>query len=296
MKTIKLSFTNFWGGFNPTKNFFYLSIKQFAQVEITNPQDADVIIFSCYDSPNPYQRNQVYTNPTQYPGKIKIFYTGENLRPDYSNLDYALSFDFGDNNKNIRLPLWMLYIDWFNMVDYEAPKFTVSLNEIENNKFYNTLKTKFCSIVYNHHSPYRDDIVLELSKYKPVDVYGSKYGNVGHGEDKKLEIISNYKFNLCLENSLHPGYYTEKLFHAKTAGCVPIYWADENASKDFNSKSFINLFDFNHNVRDLCEYVIELDKSNEKYFSIKNQPLFLPEQNPQHKFEEFITKLKQILI
>ena len=27
MKNIKLSFTNFWDGFIPTKNFFYLSLK-----------------------------------------------------------------------------------------------------------------------------------------------------------------------------------------------------------------------------------------------------------------------------
>ena len=78
----------------------------------------------------------------------------------------------------------MLYIDWFDLVDYDAPKFTIPLEQIENNKFYNTLKTKFCSIVYNHHSPYRDDIISELSKYKHVDVYGGRHGNIGYGEDK----------------------------------------------------------------------------------------------------------------
>ncbi len=286
---------DFWDGFNPTKNFFYFSITQFAQVEISNPQDADVIIFSCYNPSNPYQRNQVYTNSIAYPNQIKIFYTGENLRPDYSDIDYAMAFDFDSHKKNIRLPLWMLYIDWFNIIDYGAPKFTISLNELENNRFYNTSKTKFCSFVFNHKAPFREEIIQELSKYKPVDCYGTPWGNWFYGEDKKLEIISDYKFNICFENSLFPGYHTEKLLHAKNAGCVPIYWADENVSKDFNVKSFINLFDFNNNIKDLCEHIIELDKSEDKYSQIKHQPLFLPEQNPQYKFEEFITKLKQIL-
>jgi alpha(1,3/1,4) fucosyltransferase len=30
-----------------------------------------------------------------------------------------------------------------------------------------------------------------------------------------------------------PGYVTEKLFHAKAAGCVPIYWGAPDVELDF---------------------------------------------------------------
>ena len=295
MKNIKLAFVDFWGGFNSTRNFFYFALGKFGNVEIVSPESADIIIFSCYSNHKTYYRNQIYTNDTQYPGKVKIFYTAENIRPDYNNLDYSISFDFDDNGKIIRLPLWMIQIDWFGLVDYDNPKYTISPNEIYNNKFYKNTKSKFCSIVYNHASPYREDIIRELSKYKPVDIYGNKYGNLRYGEDAKLEVISNYKFNICLENSLYPGYYTEKPIHAKVAGCVPIYWSDENVSKDFNHKAFVNLSDYNCDVKSLCEYIIELDKDNDKYLELRNQPLFLPDQNPRLKFENFMEKLEEII-
>lgn len=41
--------------------------------------------------------------------------------------------------------------------------------------------------------------------------------------DDKLATISNYRFNLCLENCEYPGYLTEKIFDAMLAGTVPVY-------------------------------------------------------------------------
>ncbi len=51
-------------------------------------------------------------------------------------------------------------------------------------------------------------------------------------------------FNLCEENSVYPGYYTEKVVEAYATGCIPIGWANPNIDADFyvgvlaNSVSF----------------------------------------------------------
>ena len=51
-------------------------------------------------------------------------------------------------------------------------------------------------------------------------------------------------FALCPENSMYPGYYTEKVPESFSAGCIPITWADQNIRSEFNPASYINLVDY----------------------------------------------------
>ena len=40
---------------------------------------------------------------------VKIFYTGENRRPENYDCDYAITFDHNFNNWHYRLPLYVIY-------------------------------------------------------------------------------------------------------------------------------------------------------------------------------------------
>ena len=53
--------------------------------------------------------------------------------------------------------------------------------------------------------------------------------------------MQEFAFNLCPENGMYPGYYTEKIPEAFFADCLPITWTDENVKVDFNPNAFINL-------------------------------------------------------
>jgi hypothetical protein len=294
---MKIGFLDFWHDFDVNNNFFYHMMKTLKEnVTVSSPEDCDILFFSCYGSNN---------NLPQFQNKKRIFYTGENLRPVYDNnvirnphnftgrCDISLSFDFEEyDGRNIRLPLWLLQIDWYNKVTFRNPKFMIPYEQIYKNKFYDKSKDKFCCMVFNSTSPHRYEILEKLSKYKSVDCFGKPFGNWFDGEDTKLDIISNYKFNICFENSIHPGYYTEKPIHAKVAGCVPIYWSDNHMSKDFNEKAFINLSNYN-SLDDLVEYIIEVDKNEDKYNQIRNEKLFNEYQDPQIVFEQIINKIKE---
>lgn len=281
---MKISFADFWDGFDNNNNFFrdlILSIdNSYEFIPFSN--DTDILIYSCFGK----SHNKVSSKVK------KIFYTGENLRPNYNDCQYSLTFDFDSyNGKNIRLPLWILQIDWFNKTNYTNPQYVIPLEEIRTNPLTKKNKDKFCCIVFNSRSPHRWEIIEKLGKYKKVDCYGKPFGNWFYGEDNKLKTISNYKFNICFENSISPGYYTEKMIHAKTAGCLPLYWADNNSHKDFNPRSFLNLYDFD-SLDSFIEKIIYLDENNFEYTKIVSEYLFTDREPTLNNIK---TQLRNIL-
>jgi len=264
--TIKLGFADFWDGFQHNNNFFLdLFTEIYGDVQLVPAAAANILIYSCFGQSHQYMDRKKC---------IKIFYTGENLRPNYSECDYSFSFDFDDyNGKNIRIPLWMLQIDWFNKVTYKNPNYVLPLDDINDNSYIKTPKSKFCAAIFNNPEKQRVEAYEKLSSYKKVDGYGKPFSNWFYGEEVKYRILAHYKFSLCFENSSYPGYYTEKLFHAKTAGTLPIYWSDKEIDKDFNAKSYIHLANFN-SISDMVEYVSEVDANDGLYRAYCDQPLF----------------------
>ncbi len=137
---------------------------------------------------------------------VRIFYTEENIRPDYNITDYSMDFDYMDfYDRHLKI-----ICCWYKKIFYK--------------------KTNFCSFIVsnggNKFTYFRDVFFEELSKYKKVDSGGKWKNNIGEPVDNKIEWLKSYKFNICFENSSYPGYLTEKLFEAFAAGCIPIYWGD----------------------------------------------------------------------
>ena len=108
------------------------------------------------------------------------------------------------------------------------------------------------------------------------------------GEKNKLDLISNFKFHICFENSIQPGYYTEKLLHAKAAGNIPIYYADNNISNDFNTNGFLNLTSYK-TIEDMVEHILVIDQDEALYNKIKDEPLFKSPETPTLYVEQIKT-------
>ncbi len=103
----------------------------------------------------------VYGNKHLTYNCAKIFYTGENVRPDFNFCDYALTFDFLQDSRHLRLPL---YAAIYGM---EPEKLLENkLKEIEQ---FLDLKKEFCAMVVSQaNSQKRIDFFHKLSKYKKV--------------------------------------------------------------------------------------------------------------------------------
>ena len=242
--TLKINFTDFWENFDKTDNFFFDLLSKHYLVEISD--NPDYLFYSCYG-------NEFFKYDC-----IRIFYTSENLRPDFLQCDYALSFDFLKRNNHFRLPLYHLYIQGHNYY----PDLVKEISREEATAIWKT-KTKFCCmLVSNSNSEERINFFKALSKIKKVDSGGRFLNNIGYSVVDKMAFIKDYKFVFAFENSKFAGYTTEKILEPFVVNSIPIYWGNKMIDKDFNRKSFINVNDFN-NYESLISKLIEIDRNDE---------------------------------
>lgn len=283
MRKIKIDFSDFWGGFDKTDNYFYNLLKEDYEVEISS--NPDVLFFSLFGTQN-----------IRYNCK-KAFYTGENIpaplkgtnNPFFNRdvvCDYSFSFDYMDDERNYRLPHYLLYDGYYDLAN---PK---SIDE-------SLAKRKFCNfLVSNGNCQQRNSFFSKLSRYKKVDSGGRFANNIGYAVNDKRKFQSEYKFSIAFENNAyrpqHPGYTTEKIMEPMTVNSMPIYWGNPLIGKEFNTESFVSFYDFD-SEDDVIDYIIELDKDDSKYIEKMNKPWLegynIPEGNRIESIKSFLRKI-----
>lgn len=261
----KLRFTWFEKDFNAHSNFFIDALEnKVGKIEvITSPSaSCDLEIISCHRPRNQTILSKVNrlikNNPIAstdlrsfYPivydlrtkhSKRRIWYTAENLRPpiDYK-FDGTLSFDQDTyNGTNCYMPSWYQSAGFFDKTfvsrvgKYSSTEILLSRRKLSQKKRF------ACAFVRNP-DPIRLRLIEKLKKYGEVDLFGPQFKSV---IPEKYEVAKNYKFQVCLENDLYPGYVTEKLIDAFLCNNVPIYWGDFGKDTSINKNGIINLKDF----------------------------------------------------
>ena len=255
-RKLTVGFSDMWDDFNPSYNFFTLLLEAAAA---GFKEAVEVVGVDCGKAG--LKVDLLFFGPfgeawKKYPGVPKVHYTGENTGPvegDGVFLNLGFKQHRGDDAGYVRLPLWMLEIDWFG-ADAERirnPKPLPLKSVLSVDPAILDAKTKFCSfVVTNPRNQMRNDSFHWLSAYKHVDSAGRLFNNVGSeiyaglggggGELKKHEFLKQYRFSLTYENQMCEGYATEKILHAKAAGCVPIYWGDPLIEREFSKDGFLN--------------------------------------------------------
>ena len=91
---------------------------------------------------------------------------------------------------------------------------------------------------------------FETKKTDDFNFYGifwpeNKYKNYKGHIKTKLDVLKQYKFSFCFENTQNtPGYITEKIFDCFQAGCIPIYLGAKNIEQYIPKDCYINFNDF----------------------------------------------------
>ncbi|MCH9613802.1 MAG: hypothetical protein SP1CHLAM54_08110 [Chlamydiia bacterium] len=118
-------------------------------------------------------------------------------------------------------------------------------------------KRYLCMIARNKRSSYIDEIyslrregIEFFDGFEDFDLYGYDWQREGYQSYRgsipsKYEVLRNYRFSLCFENTQNiEGYITEKIFDCFHVGCVPIYLGASNVSDYIPVNCFIDMRNF----------------------------------------------------
>ncbi|MBQ6067393.1 MAG: glycosyltransferase [Clostridia bacterium] len=272
MRTIKIQFADFFPDWNAANNFIIRALKKHYQVEFSD--QPDYLFFSCFGDEH-----------LKY-DCVKIFWTGEDLTPDFNLCDYAIAFDsmsFGD--RYLRYPLFAIG----GRVENALRNHVFSEADVADER-------GFCSFVVSNGNanPLREAFFHQLSEYKTVASGGRFLNNVGGPVEDKLAFLGDYRFNIAFENDMSEGYTSEKIMDAFAAKTVPIYWGNKKIAEDFNPDCFINCHDF-QDFASVIEYVKKVDSDPVLYNRILTAPLFKEKSAPfaftPAALEEFLCRI-----
>ncbi len=96
--------------------------------------------------------------------------------------------------------------------------------------------------------------------------YGRAGWNINHKSfgghiESKVEVLKNYKFCICYENTKNMrGYISEKILDAFHAGCVPIYLGAPNISDYIPNNCFIDARQFT-NYHEIRQFILDINES-----------------------------------
>lgn len=253
MKKIRVKFVDFEPGFIASSSKFVEILSK--RYEVIFDDEPDYLFYSVYG----YEYLKYDT--------VRIFYTGEQVSPDFDVCDYAIGFDyleFGD--RYIRYPLYFMRFG-YNILEM---KFRINQNRLKV-----TTERDFCSILVSNGYAVtnRIEVFEKLQKYKRVDSGGRIKNNIGRSVKDKTIFLSNYKFSITFENCSYNGYTTEKIVDAFLAHTVPIYFGNPLITNEFNPASFINGHSY-ETIDELVKEVIDIDQDDVRYINMLMAPKF----------------------
>jgi hypothetical protein len=282
---MNICYLDFWPGFDSNCNWFNLLFREaLDNIKInfnSAPEEADIIMFSSFGSQNFNYKNS---------RAVKLFYTGENERANLSVADYSLSFDYDSHDgRNFRLPHWYMYVNWWDEPNFPHARISKErlFKKYDPEEVFS--RKEFCSIIIGNPVRNRIEVAQKLDTFKPVHGYGRVFARPYSG--CKVDLMEKYRYNICFENSIYPGYVTEKLLEAKVAGCIPIYYGTETVNTDFNEKCFINFASYSSN-EELLQEIIELENNLSKFKQIASEPLFNEPPNLEKLYQFIRSALK----
>ena len=244
---ITIAYINMW---REDPNNFYLThfLKYyFNDIKIINYNDnPDILIASICGNISIVKNTNA---------KCKLFYYGENLNNYhpynndqllYDTFDLIVGFKYTNiDKKQIRFPLWLLYYKFYNytpehnLINYIETKY-------KENKEKN--KTIFATLVANHDRGGQRSIICdEIESENRKIMYAAQFRNnitIGFTPEDKINYISQSIYNICPENSMYEGYFTEKIIQAFEGGTIPLYWAIDLPEKGLineNKYCFCNI-------------------------------------------------------
>lgn len=212
---------------------------------------------------------------------VNIQVRAQRLSPKEASLRLA---NRSDKNRNKNIPT--IYMPFYAMTFLEQ-----KVDKVSDLKVPDSLnsRSKFAVFAYSNCNEdyegvrYRQSFfdVLERVVGEHIDAPGKCKNNMKVDNahwTKNVDLFKSYKFVIAVENSLLPGYITEKMVNPLLAGAVPIYLGAPDIVEHFNPKRFINVRNF-PDMEACARYVLEVHTNDKLFEQIRSAPPFL-DSNP----------------
>lgn len=271
---IKIWFADVWPTFDAKDNFLVAAIPDNVAV-IYDAVNPDILFYSCFG-----ETHLTYDC-------VRVFFNGENIRPDFNICDYAIGFDYLEfEDRHLRLPLYLWEKQHVDEVCQR--RLPIRIDEMK--------AREFCNFIYSNGraDPVRDRFFHKLNAERPVHSLGRHLLNddrlqkpkPDHSFYTKIDIARQFNFSLAFENSSTSGYTTEKIFDAFVARSIPIYWGNPRIEEEFNPKAFVNRHAFPDDESCIA-YVLELAADDDRMLEMLNMPVFADGYDAYAELDKF---------
>jgi hypothetical protein len=241
-----ISYSDFWPNFNKEDNFFTRALsgsrlKQTLTIQSVFPSVIKSVLTKGISQISP---NSKIPGISTRNNVRRVWFTGENIRPPLDEkFNHYVSFDQDDYcGKNTYFPLFYaeLLLPGKESINRRGLSIDNPVALTKPRKIHVKKERFVCAFVSNP-EPTRMRALKELSRYGDVEIFGA---HAGRPVDSKYEVARNFRFMLCFENDLFPGYVTEKLLDAYLCTTVPLYWGDFGREPHINRRALLNAAEY----------------------------------------------------
>ena len=271
-KTIRIAFIDWWGGWNPTQNFFTELLRHsynLVVLDSSQAQQADLVFYSIFGD-----HHHIID-----PNKL-IHFSGESHWHTHGLCRITCNQDTTD--RNICLPLWSMFLDWFGVTSYGNPDWLIPLEYICERPYYSNTKAvsgNIFALVGNLNPDSLRTKVLATLNNCGIKNLAGKITNTYRA---KHDIFSTSLLTIAMENKIQPGYLTEKIVQSYAAGTVPIVLDIEKINVPYINKEAILNVDSDElfKAKDPNEYFRDLVSDALKN-GVYQHPLFINNKIPK---------------
>lgn len=297
MSVIKLylepKIKDYW--INPTKYYSMQSLDKFLQYFL--PSAYNYVISSQNDSKIAIWDIQQDNDSIMNDNQLNMMICVENCN-HYKNYNHYNKFgNYGNSKINIYFYNHITNIEVTE--NYIAiPMIHVFINHYKN---YHTIiqpstkvpfhRKKFCLVMnrskLNPHVEMFRNILSHMGTVDDISMFDTQLGiSSCYHSPELLNLIQEYKFVLCIENSYSDGYITEKIFNCLYAQTIPLYMGSTKILNYIHQDRIIHLLDKPQNV-----FAKIMSINDESY----NRIIQISAIEPQYNDENFKAELQHFI-
>jgi hypothetical protein len=234
--------------------------------------------------------------PADFPGAVTIFNCDENLHgfPEFSRYaayrdEYDFSFTYDHTTATN-----------YRMTGLRAFADLPALEGSDGEAIPGGLQRDFACFLYSYGTPeqaepegvrLRNDFFTRLNARRRVNSGGAIMNNIGTqvptGETGAF--VGRHKFVLAMENAIHPGYVTEKIFHGFRHHAVPVYCGAPDIALDFDPRTFLHYT--GDNFEQVVDAMFRIDADDVAFEDMLRRPKLASDPRPEFSpkfFEQFV--------